>query len=183
MSVEKNDIPAWAFDERKLLDELANDISREFWIEKNKAQQLIKEDTLYSLDSLKSELNKEIKENKKLNNKELEKLFFTLKWALDVIEKSSKLEIKTLKEDIENNINIEDFKNHVDNFLPPKLILAAKNPQKVHEHILGFALGTANSIFTTVEILYQIWKWILQSPYHLYMIISGKGQTDSFKNI
>jgi hypothetical protein len=183
MSIEKNNINPWAFDKKKLLNELANDIANKFWIDKTKAEKLIKSETLASLDSLKVELNKEIDDEKQLNNKELEKLFFTLKWALDVIENSSKIEIKILKEDVEKTVNIEEFKNHIEDYLPAKLINKAKNPSNPHEHVLWLALWTANSIIATADILYKIWKWILLTPYHIYLIISWKWENNSFKNI
>jgi hypothetical protein len=113
----------------------------------------------------------------------LQELFFTIKWALEVIENSSKIEIKTLKDDIEKEINIHEFTKEIEKYLPKELLKKAKDPQNIHEHILGFALWTANSIFATADILYQIWKWILQTPYHLYMIITGKWEVESFKNI
>lgn len=186
MTLEKNSINAWILNEKKLLDELANDISNEYWIDKEQVKKLIKNKTLTTLDSLRSEINKEEsfdKKEKYLNNTNLEKLFFTLKWALEIIEHSSQIEIKSLRKDIEKSINIEDFKNKIEDFLPANLVKKAKNPWKFHEHILGFALWSTNSILTTVEYLYQIWKWILLAPYHLYMIVSWKATTDSFKDI
>ena len=182
-NIENNNINPWAFDKKKLLDELAIDIANKFWIAKEKAEKLIKSETLVSLDSLKNELNKDINEEQEIDNENIEKLFFTLRWALEVIENSSKIEIKVLKDDVEKTINIEEFKKHIEDYLPAKLINAAKNPKAPHEHILGLALWTTNSIIATADILYQIWKWILQSPYHLYMIITWKAETDSFKNI
>lgn len=185
MSIEKNDKINSKIDKQKLLKELAIDIANKFWIDKEKTEQLIKNETLISLDSLKNELKQEESNENKLNDKKLEQLFFTLKWALELIENFAKLEIKVLKKDINNldNIQIENFKNKIDDYLPAKLIKIAKNPTKPHEHILWLALGTANSIITTVDVLYKIWKWLLQSPYHLYLIISGKAKTNSFKNI
>jgi len=183
MSVEKNNINPWILDKKTLLEELANDIANKFWIEKNKAKELIQKDTLAWIDSLKAELNKEENNNKKLSKKEVEKLFFTLKWALDLIENSSKIEIKVLKEDIEKSINIWDFVNITDKILPKKLVNIAKNPKAPHEHVLGFTLGTANSIIATADVLYRIWKWIIQAPYHIYMIISWSGKSDSFKDV
>ena len=183
MTIEKNNLNPWTFDKKKLLEELAIDIAKKFWIEKNEAKKLIKSETLFSLDSLKTKLNQEINWENNLDNKEIEKLFFTLKWALEVIENSSKIEIKILKEDIEKSINIEDFKNHIEDYLPAKLIAKAKNPQTPHEHILWFALGTTNSIIATADILYSIWKWILLTPYHIYMIITWKATSNSFKEI
>ena len=187
MSIEKNNINPWILDKKKLLNELANDIANKFWIDKEKAEKLIRSKTLVSLDSLKdelkNELDKEWLKEKKLSDKQVEDLFFTLRWALDIIENFSKVEIKTLKEDVEKSINIEEFKNHIEDYLPPKLLEKAKNPKNINDNILWFALWTTNSIIATVDILYQIWKWILQSPYHLYMIITWKAKTDSFKNI
>ncbi len=183
MNVEKNNINPWSFDKKKLLNELVNDIANKFWIDKKSAESLIKSETLVSLDSLKNELNQEKNKENDLTNKDLEKLFFTLKWALDVIENSSKIEIKVLKENIEKTIKIEEFKNHLEDYLPSELIKKAKDPSNPHEHILWLALWTSNSIIATADILYKIWKGILQTPYHLYLIIIWKAKTDSFKNI
>ena len=184
MSIENNNINPWAFDKKKLLDELANDIAHKFWIDKEKAEKLIKGETLINLEEFKIELDKEENnEEKDLNNKDVEKLFFTLKWALEVIENSSKLEIKILKDDVEKSISIEEFKNHIEDYLPAKLIAKAKNPQNPHEHVLWFALGTTKSIIATADILYKIWAWLLKTPYHIYMIITWKWESNSFKNM
>ncbi|MDD2871128.1 MAG: hypothetical protein PHS49_03990 [Candidatus Gracilibacteria bacterium] len=180
MSIEKNKINPNILDKDKLLKQLAIDIANKFGIEKNKAEELIKNDTFKGLEGLKTEL---LNQTKSLNNSDLEKLFFTIKGAQELIENSSKIEIQLLKQDIEKSINIEEFKSKIEDYLPAKLIEKAKNPSAVHEHILGFALGSANSIFTTVEYLYQIGKGILLAPYHIYLIVSGKGESDSFKDI
>ena len=183
MSIEKNINNPWNIDKKQLLNELALDIANKFWIDKEKTEKLIKSETLASLDSLKNELKQDIHNENNLDNKEIEKLFFTLKWALEIIENSSKIEIKTLKEDVERTINIEDFKNHIEDYLPAKLIEKAKNPNNIHEHILWVALWSANSIIATIDILYKIWKGIIQTPYHLYLIVIWKAKTESFKNI
>ena len=184
MNIERNKINPWILKEKKLLDSLAIEIAREFWMEKKEALLLLKIDISKWLDELKKEINKQNDWiSKKLKNKELEKLFFTIKWALEVIEKSSKIEIKILKEDIEWAINIADFKNYLEDYLPIELLAKAKNPKNIHEHILGFALWTTNSIIKTIELLYKIWKWIITAPIDIYMIISWKAKTNSFKDI
>ncbi len=183
MSIENNTSNPWNIDKKQLLNELALDIANKFWIDKEKTEKLIKSETLVSLDSLKNELKQEENNKDYLNNNELEKLFFTLKWALDIIENSSKIEIKTLKEDVEKTINIEEFKNNIEDYLPATLIKKAKNPTNPHEHVLWIALWSANSIIATIDILYKIWKGIVQTPYHLYLIVTWKAKTDSFKNI
>lgn len=183
-NIEKSKINPWVLNKKRLLEELAIDIAREYWMQQKEAVNLLKIDINKWLSELKNELNK--LNDKNLNNlsdKKLEKLFFTLKWALDVIEKTSKNEIEILKRDIEESINIEEFKNNIEDYLPPKLIQKAKYPENIADHILWFALGTANSIFKTAEILYQIWKWLITTPYHLYMIITWKGETNSFREI
>jgi len=188
MSIDKNNSNTWNLDSKKLLDKLAINIANKFWMEKQKAIELLKTDTSNWLNILKKDIENqediELKELfKKLWDKKLEQLFFMLKWAQEIIEKSSKIEIKILKADIEKNSNIENFKNNIEDYLPPKLISIAKNPQKIHEHILGFALGTTNSIFKTVEIIYEIWKGIIKTPIDLYLILSWKAITDSFDDI
>lgn len=171
-------------DKRILLDELATDISRKFWIEKEKAKSLIKNETFKSVENLKEEINQSNDNNlSKLDKKDVEKLFLTIKWANEVIENLSKIEIKTLKEDVEKSINIDEFKNQIEDFLPSKLLERAKDPKNLHEQILWFALWTANTLISTADILYQIWAWIIKTPYHLYMIISWKWEIKSFKNI
>ena len=171
-------------DKKILLDELANDISRKFWIEKDQAKLLIKSNTLESVENLKDEIKDSNNSNlSKLDKKDIEKLFLTIKWANEVIENSSKIEIKILKEDVEKTINIDEFKNQIEDYLPSKLLEKAKNPKKLHHHILWFALWSANTLISTADILYQIWAWIIKTPYHLYMIISWKWEIKSFKNI
>lgn len=165
-------------DKKMMLDNLANEISKKFKIEKTKALSLIKSETLDWLDNLKKELKVE-----NLNNKQLEELFLVLKWAQEIIANASKIEIKILKEDIEKNVKIEDFVNIVEKHLPPKLLQRAKNPKNIHEHILWFSLGTSNSIISIIDALYQIWAWIIKMPYHIYMIVSWKWEIKSMKKI
>lgn len=192
--MEKNkynlEINSWALDEKSkeerriLLEEIAENIAEKYWINKEKAIFLIKLDTSKWLDELKNsiDISWDI-ELKKLNSNEQERLFFILKWAQELIENSSKLEIKILKENIEKNINIEDIKNIIEDFLPKKLINKAKNPKLPHEHILGFSLWTANSMIAIIDALYQIWIWIIKAPYDLYLIISWKWEIKSIKDI
>lgn len=183
-------IDAWILKEKEkinkklMLEQLADEISKKFKIEKKEALSLIRNNTLDWLSDLKSDIKENGSENlNKLDEKELEKLFLILKWAQEIIERSSKIEIKILKDDVEKTINIDEFKNHLEDYLPKKLIDKAKNPKYAHEHILGFALGTANSLIATIDILYQIWAWIIKTPYHIYMIISGKAEIKSIKKI
>lgn len=184
MWIEQNN-NSWKFDTKKLLDELLNDISKEYWIDKSSAEKLIKSKSINSLKTLKKELEESsLPDNeKKLDNSKLEKLFFTISWAKEVIEKASRNKLNIIKEEIENVTNFEDFKNSLEDFLPADIIQLAKNPKNLHHQILWASLWVSNSLIKTVDILYQIWKWILKTPYDLYLIITWKGEYNWFKNI
>lgn len=191
--INKN-INSWILDEnnkrRKLLDSLALELWEKFSIDKKEALKLIKNNTFKSLDDLKQELEKN-NSKIKLSEKDIENLYISLKWAKELITNVSEIKIKTLKETIENyqdnnleeKINIEEFKNKLEKILPEKLINKAKNPQYIHEHILWFSLGTANSIIAIADLVFQIWAWIIKSPYHIYLIISWKWELDWYKDI
>lgn len=186
--MEKND--AWMLKEKEkinqkiMLEQLAWEISKKFNIQKKEVLSLIRNNTLKWLSDLKSEIKEKWSDSiNNLDNKDLEKLFLILKWAQEIIEKSSKIEIKILKDAIEKTINIDEFKNNLENYLPKKLIYSAKNPKYIHEHILWFSLWTANSIISIIDALYQIWAWIIKIPYHIYLVVSWKWEFKSWKNI
>jgi hypothetical protein len=105
-----------------------------------------------------------------------------LKWAQEVIE-NSKLEIMVLREDVEQSINIWNFKNIIEGHLPKALVEKAKDPKNLHEHILGFALWTANSFVAIIDMLYQIWAGIVKAPYHLYLVVSWKWEVEGSDDV
>lgn len=171
-------------DKKAMLESLADEISKKFKIEKNEAFELIKNKTLDWLSDLKKEINEKNNSSlKELDNSKLEELFLVLKWAQELIENLSKIEIKLLKEDVEKTLKIEDFINIVENYLPKNLIKIAKNPKNIHEHILWFSLWASNSIIAVIDLLYQIWSWIIKAPYDLYLVISWKWELKSWKDI
>jgi hypothetical protein len=88
------------------------------------------------------------------------------------VEKYSKNEIQILREDVEQSVNIAMIVNPLEKHLPSKLVEKAKDPKALHEHILGFTLGTANSLIAVIDILYQIGAGIIKAPYHLYLVLS-----------
>lgn len=179
-SIEKNN----EANQRDLLNKLSEEISKNYWLEKQNSEELVKLDTSRWIENLKKELLESGKEYfDRLKTREQEKLFLILKWAQEVTEKNVQLEIMTLKSDIEQNINIEDIKNNIESYLPDRLISTAKNPKMLHEHILGFALWTSNSLIAWLEWLYNIWKWIIQTPYHIYLIVKWEWEIKNIKNI
>lgn len=181
---EKNKINPWSFDTKKLRDELLNEIVSKYWIDKETAEKLINKKTINKLSELKTEIQEQNYEQlKDFKEDRLEELFFTLKWAREVIEKASSWELDLLKKELEQIVNIEDFEKHIEAYLPKELIYKAKNPNNINEHLLWAALGTANSIIETTVILYQIWKGLIQTPYHVYLIASWKAEYPNLKRV
>jgi len=185
MSFEKNTNTPWPLDTKKLLDNLRDNISDEFWIDKSSAEILIKSKSIDNLNSLKEELyNSELgSKNEKLSDSKLEKLFFTISWAKELIEQSSRNELNAIKNEIEKTIIFQEYTQQLENILPSQIVNDAKNPKNLHHHILWVSLWISNSIIKTADILYQIWKGVLKTPYDLYLIISWKWEYNWFKNI
>jgi len=185
MSFEKNNNTPWTLDTKKLLDNLHDNISSKYWIDKSSAEILIKWNSIKNITYLKKELyNSEIgTQNEKLSDSKLEKLFFTISWAKELIEQSSKSELNAIKNEIENTAPFQEYTNQLESVLPSQIVDDAKNPKNLHHHILWASLWVSNSIIKTADILYQIWKGILKTPYDLYLIISWKWEYNWFKNI
>lgn len=184
MSIEKNNKIDNSIDRKQMLKELAKDIASDLKIDQIKAEELVKMNSKENRKKLKEELWKinESRKNK-ISNEKIEELINKIKWYQEIIEKSSKTEIKWLKEDVEKFLNIDDFKKVVEEYLPKELISAARNPKNPFEQILWWVLWTANSIITPIEKLYKVWRDIFLTPYHLYLIFTWKATTNSFKNI
>ena len=163
-----------------LLNDLSQDIARDFWLKEKTIKELIEFKKDLSLDDLKSEISKSESiddyEKEKISNIDIEKmdkLVHTIKWAKEIIEKASNNELNVLKWELES-WNIENFKNTFEEYLDPKLVKDAKEWGSFHKNLLWLALWSWNTIYTTVESLYKIWKWIIKAPLDLYLILSWK---------
>ena len=87
------------------LEELSLEISKKFWLESKKISFLIKEireNSVYSLENLKAELQKE---NKILELQKIQELFSDLQKARNIFGKESKKEIINLKQELEIDTN------------------------------------------------------------------------------
>ena len=164
------------------LEELSLEISKKFWLESKKISLLIKEireNSVYSLENLKAELQKE---NKTLELQKIQELFSDLQKARNIFGKESKKEIINLKQDLKIDTN-NYFSNILESKLPRKLIKKAKNPEKPHEHLLWASLWIANSLITIWSWIINVWVWILKSPYDLYLLASWKWELENAKKI
>lgn len=164
-----------------LLDNLSRDIWEKFWVEVNQIKELISFKQKKELADLKEELSN-ILQNENFASSKIEELASEIIKARESIELASKSEREKLIWEL-NIVSIEDFQNTLETNLPTSLLNSAKNPSKLHHHILWVSLWLSNSIITTVEKLVWIWKWIIKSPYDLYLIISWKWEYPWFKEI
>lgn len=157
-----------------LLRELAQDIATEYHIQTASAEKLIQSNALKDREALQKELANNT-ETASLSTKQQEELFYTIQWAKEIIAEQTSIKIETLKD----KINIDKFTNDAESYFPTKLLKKAKNPQKPHEHVLWIALGSANSIIKTAQFCYEVWKWFVQTPYHIYLLVTKQAQMDT----
>lgn len=166
-----------------MLDDLADKIGTAFWIRAEIIKKLLSKKASESLSWLKKELLKEKKLSKTtLSEWNLEKLLTVIAWAKEFITSLSQKEILELKQELKK-FSPDDYEKYLtEKYLPKNLILRAKNPQNFPDHITWACLWIVNSAQKVVELLYMIGKWILQTPYHVYIIVSWKGEYKNWKN-
>ena len=95
----------------------------------------------------------------------LKNYFFTLKSASDILKKSSIIQIKELKNSIDNSNQIEKYRKNFEQYLSKNIINKIKNPEKLYEHILWLIVGTWNIGYTTVKTLYKYMKMNFKNTY------------------
>lgn len=179
--MEKNrNIDKNIIENKLLLSKLKNEIEKNFWINENDIQYIIRNESLTSLEKLKLDLQNK---NKNFWKEEIEKLYEKLNQVKSLIEDESKNKILDLKKEVEEKINIDNFQNKIEKYLPRKLIKIAKNPEKPHEHLVWASLWIANSTIAIWESILKIWTWIIKSPYDLYLLASWKAELENVKRI
>ena len=188
---EQPKINIWALkDKEKELRLLSDEISKWFSISKKIALKLINDESINSLEKLKIELtllekNDEVQSiNEVFDEEKLEKLFFSLKWAREVIENASKSEINELKELLEKT-DLFDLKESdlIRKIFSKKIIEKAKNPKDISDQILWFSLWIASSTIIITEILYSLWKWIITSVSDLISVLKWEWEIESIKKV
>jgi len=185
-------------DKNKLESELKIDIAKDLNLDKEiitNLTALIDIKTKTGLDLLKFELSdfkKEIKLSNTLSNQEKEtieklteeekeKLFNVLKWYKKLVWNDSKNNLESLKDSIQKEISINEW--DFEKILPKNILTKLENPKSVWDEILWIAFWTANSIYTTTKFLYELWTWLIKTPYHIYLIVSWKAKYKIPENI
>lgn len=173
----KNEI--W-IESKILLKNLKNEISKNFWIKNDLLENLILNKSINSLEKLKLELQNK---NNFLEKEKIKELFLKINEAKILFEEISKNQRENLKNEIEEEININNFSNNLEKFLPRKLVKTAKNPEKPHEHLIWASLWIANSAIAIWEGILKVWIWIIKSPYDLYLLAFWKAEIENIKKI
>jgi hypothetical protein len=59
----------------------------------------------------------------------------------------------------------------------------AYNPQNFWDQIIGAWVGIFDTSEAIILFTYWLWKWVLLTPYHLYLILTGKWEYEWFSKI
>jgi len=163
---------------KELLNELSQKIAKEYGIDVSEVKKLINSKTETKLETLKSlvSVGKETIDTQSLQN--------VIRGAKDVVEKASKDKIEVLKGNLQEDTFTPKKDFYISSrFISKEIYARAKDPKNLTDNLLGAGIGIINSAEATVELLYKIGAWIIQTPYHVYLIVSGKWEYTKFKKI
>lgn len=165
-------------DTSKLLQTLSRQISQEFGIDINEVKNLISSNTSGSLDDLKSALSW----NEKINFSDLQRAIDSAK---NKIEELVKNEIENLKNSLSTYIYVPETHSYftTKKFIPQGVLQKAYEPQNFWDQLVWVTIGIIDSGEAVILYSYELWKWILASPYHLYLILTWKWLFKWFKDI
>lgn len=155
----------------RLLDDLAREIAGEFGISIHEAKNLIESWTNQNLEGLKSQIwgGKNI---------DVQKFHSAINSAKNKIESLSKKNREQLKELLEDDDFTPEKHPHTltESLFTKRIIEKGKNPQGITDQCIGAWLWLVDSTEAVILFIYWLGKWILFTPYHLYLLITGKGK-------
>lgn len=162
-----------------LLNKLAREISQEFWLTLWEVKNLISWDTSGGLEELRSHIWTPT------SAIDLPKLKETISWAQNSIEQLSKKKIETLKSTLEQGI----FTPEKHEFMVSKKIFSenitgrAQNPQNIWDELIWVGLGLIDSTEAVILFTYSLAKWVVLTPYHIYLVLTWQAKYDGFSKI
>ena len=162
-----------------LLEKLALEISEEFWLSIIEVKKLISGDTLNDLEWLKNHIWKTWEKI------DISKLNSVIQDARESIATLSKKRRESLKNSLEETLfspETHDFKINKKLFRE-ETIQRWKNPQSMGDEFIGLGLWLIDSTEAVVLFTYALGKWILLTPYHLYLILTDQAKYDWFSHI
>ena len=161
-----------------LLQSLATQISQEFWIDISQVKDFISSSTLWNLDDLRSWITG----HEGIN---LADFNSAINSAKSKIENLSKRQIDSLKSSLDSQKYSPESHEYSTSqkILPENILQKAYDPQSFTDHLLGAWVGIFDSSEAVILFVYGLWKGILLTPYHIYLLLAGKWEYDGFKNI
>ncbi len=162
------------FDEKKLLREsstllkkLAKEIAEEFWLDSTQVESLITSETHQDLDSLKTSFTKDVKES----------LAWKILKARESISALSKKKRESLKDMLQEIYVPEQHRYYSgERIFWKKLYEKAKNPKSMTDEFIGLWLWIFDSTEAVILFVYNLGKWIILTPYHIFLLISKKAK-------
>ena len=161
-----------------LLHDLASKISKEFGIDISQVKDLIRGNTLWDLEWLKTHLGS----SETINFARLQQV---LQEAHGSIEKLSKNRRDALKEALnKSNYSPETHEFYTtETLFPPRILQRAKNPQNIWDQFVWLWLGLIDSGEAVILFTYSLWKGVLFTPYHLYLLLTWQAEYEWFSKI
>ncbi len=155
----------------KLLNNLAQEIAKEFGISVSEAKKLIESWTNTNLENLKSQIGI-------WNNIDAAKFHSAINTAKDKIASLSKHNREQLKELLESDAFTPETHPHIltASLFSKQMLERGKNPKNFSDQCIGTWLWLLDSSEAIILFLYGLGKWILLTPYHLYLLIRWKGK-------
>lgn len=151
-----------------LLQSLALKISQEFDIDITEVKEIIKWDTLWNLEWLKNTLWKNI------DVQEFQKAINTARETISNLSKKNRERLMELIEIEENSP--ENFQYNITSKYFSQQQKRALYPETLWDQVLWVWLGIIDTAEAVILFLYWLGKWVLLTPYHLYLIITGQAQ-------
>jgi len=157
-----------------LLSKLANEIAKEFWIDVSEVQRLISWSTLNDLNSLKSS----IKWSWEWIN--IGRLQDAITSARNKIEAHSKKKIESLKHSVDQDSYSPEYHEFkaARKILSTSIMQRAYQPQSYTDQLVWVGIWFIDTSEAVVLFTYGLAKWILLTPYHIYLMVTWKGSYD-----
>lgn len=162
-----------------LLNKLASEISKEFGLSISEVKSMISDNTLGDLEGLKKHIGTS------RENINIERLQWVISDARESISDLSKKRREVLRSSLEQNIfNPEKHEYKLkETLFWEETIARGINPQIFSDQFIGLWLGIIDSTEAIIFFTYNLWKWIIMTPYHIYLLLTGKAKYEWFSRI
>jgi len=161
----------------ELIAKLASQIAREFGIEISEAKNLISWEVSGDLHNLKSSLSHD-----PVDTLKLWKAISSAKLRIEDLSKKHREKLKNSLDTVSYSPEKHEYVSSK-KILWNKIVQRAQNPGSISDQLIWVGVWIIDSTEAIVVYSYEFGKWILLSPYHLYMILTWQWECEWFKNI